>query len=396
MVAIGDVILRILGRDETAEATQSAEENFDGLSNRISSRAAVIAASMTALFASAAENVARLARAAEQRLADFDRSLGRVDAEARELRDQLIAGGVPEGIDVNAVVRTVETQLGGAGEPGARGLARTLIDFAVQTGNQNFRGLGRVAQGFEFADSPTSVTSFLNILSAQTQTRHLGVDETIQGLLEYGPVLREAGLNPSESLEFLADLAEVGINFSRVSPGINLGIQRGAEQGVPGRELLEPAFAAILNAPTSTEAVAAAQDLFGREGTLRLVDSLRRAGIGFGPQEIGLDPRVQQQPILGGFELTAGERIEAVRRRQSEGGILDLLALGIEEGITGVPIIGGPFGAALDQVRTFGGQRPRPTQTIVQVYGAVIDAGQVEGIARQNAPDDPNLIPEGG
>jgi len=389
---LGDVVLRILGRDDTGEATASAEGNVEQLERSWVRSTGVMTAAAARFAAEVLESFAGIARDVEQRFTDLNRDIGRVSTAAHDLRAQLVGYGADPGADLNEIVATVDAQLGGADQPGAAAIAAHLANFGRVTGFRDPRVIGEIAR--QFGIGGPEVAPFLDLTAAQITSRRLRPAETLTSLREYGPVLQALGLSPLESVEFVGDLLEQGISVSRVSPAINLAIRNAAEEGAaPSRQVIGDALRQIREAPTDDAAVAAATPIFGAEGTLRFVQGVRRGNVGLGPQQLALGHLGLQETTASLREPTADELIAIRRRQLEEGDLLDRLALGIVGAAGAIPIIGDPLTQAFDTVLGYV-NRPRPErQTVVQVYGSVIDTGELSDITRNGSRDNTALLP---
>jgi len=386
---LGDVVLRILGRDETADAVRSAEGNLDELEAGWGRRWARMALAAAAAIAGTLEKVAELGRMAEDRLAGLDRAIGARSSDVRALRAQLIGlGADPTGGEesIRDIVAAVDAQLGGAGSADALPTALALAQFGHVTGVRQPRLVGQVAAGFGLEAG--AVPPLLNLLAAQSSTRNLPAETLLTGLREYGPVLAQAGLSAPESLEFIADLESAGVSISRVSPALNAAIRRSALEGETPRAILAAEFGAIAAAESDAAAVAVGTPTFGAEGTLRLVQAIRRGGVGLDSGALSL-AHLGDAATLGTLAApTASERIAAGRRILAENeSALVRTAVAVEGGIGALPLLGDAYSGLIDELIAHRRAQDVAPQTIVNVYGSLLDSASIAGTVQREAPD---------
>ena len=392
---LGDVVLRILGRDETADAVRSAEGNLDSLESGWGARWARMAAAAAAAIAATLERMAELGRAQEDRLRALDRSVGAQSDAARALRAQLVElGADPLGGDesLTAIVSTVDAQLGGAEGPHALRTALALAQFAQATGVRDSRTVGQVARSFGLG--PADVPVLLDMVAAQSSSRDLGAGALLQTLRNYGPVLSQAGLGPLESLELVADLAWTGVDFSRVSPALNSAIRRAALEGGTPRDVLAADFAAIAAAESDQAGVAAGTPAFGADGTLRLVQAIRAGEVGLHAAALDLGHLAGQETLASHAAPGAAERVAAGRRiLEEDPDQLVRAAVALEGSLSGIPLIGPAYSGAIDEGLSRLRRRPAEPQTIIQVYGALLDTGTLHGLVEripfEGFPEEP-------
>ena len=392
---IGDVILRFIGRDETDQATASAEANIGQIEERGTRAANAIRVAFAAALGEISEQFLELRRELDQITTDLDRATGGGGPEVHEFRSRLVDAGIdPLGPPdhLNAIIRTVRAQFG-LGDPGAFRAAVALGQFGEQTGLRDPRSIGQIAN--QFGLGAAELPALLNVIAATESGRDVSAGAIVGQLRDYASVTAEAGLSAYESVELIGDLGAGGVDISRVAPALNAAIRRASDDPAGSRAILESTFRAVQEADTADAARVIAEPLLGAEGTLRLVRDLRRAQIGFGA-ELQTDPSVLGEETLLSLagRPSVDEIVAAAERRQREGGLGVRAAYATEQALESVPFIGSYFDEAFTGLRESVNRRPaREPTTVLQVYGSVLDVGQFDGVIRREAPDDQNLLP---
>lgn len=187
-----------------------------------------------------------------------------------------IAKRAPAGFDQIAdSVASINTNLGLSGQD--------LQDFSVQVleasrmlgedATANADALGRAFNQWQVPAEQMTATT--DSLFAATQEYGIGLGTLTDQLNTYGPVLNNAGFSMDEASNLFGQLAQGGIEVSRVMPGLNKAFRTWAGEGKNSREELGNVVDAIKNTTDEQEALTLATEAFGAEGAQRMTTAIR-------------------------------------------------------------------------------------------------------------------------
>ena len=116
----------------------------------------------------------------------------------------------------------------------------------------------------------------LDLFGAVAQDTGAPIGKLIGQAQQFGPTLKNLGLEVDESTVFLGKMHAAGVDITRVMPGLSSAMRRAAEDGVVDlRGHLEGAIQTIGEAETDVEALRIATDTFGAEGAQRMSAAIR-------------------------------------------------------------------------------------------------------------------------
>lgn len=176
---------------------------------------------------------------------------------------------------MSVVVAELNTRTGETGRSLER-MARQVLEAARLTGEDAATLTTEFTQvlklmGVNAQDSAPLLDRMFKI----SQDMGITLGALVGNVQEYGAVLKSAGLSAEESAVFIGRMNQAGIDFSRVSPGINQALRKFSEQGLDLRSALDESIRAIQGATSETEALSIATEIFGAEGSTRLTQAIR-------------------------------------------------------------------------------------------------------------------------
>jgi len=207
--------------------------------------------------------------------------------------------------------------------------------------------------GFGLAAADVAPT--LDLAFGTAAAAGISASELTSALREYGPVFNVLGLSVLEAAAFIVDLANQGINVSRVSPALNRFIRDASAAGRSPREEALGAFEAIRQA-SPIDAAALGQELFGAEGGLRLTAAIRSGEVGLGtqllPDDITSILTLASQIAPTDRELASGLAAQA----GLEGGVLGTATNALVGGAGRIPFgLGGLLQSAAGEAAALAG-----------------------------------------
>lgn len=170
-----------------------------------------------------------------------------------------------------AAIADLNTLTGATGEV-LQDMAKNALEAARMMGEDSARLIsefGRVLNAFEVpAREGARVLDALFLAAQRTGVPLVKLANTLR---TYGPVLKNLGLSLNETIAFFASLEKVGIDVSRVMPGINKFMRDLAAEGVEDLgQALAGAIKQIKATKSETEALDLAVKVFGSEGAQRM------------------------------------------------------------------------------------------------------------------------------
>jgi len=204
---------------------------------------------------------------------------GATGAELESLKDSFkaVASGVPQDFDsVSKAVANVHTELGLTGSE-LETATKRFLDLGRLTGTEVAPMIKSVSDamdlfGLDAAESGKALDSF----AKAAQITGVPISRLSSTTMEFGPVLRNLGLDFNETVALMGNLEGAGISVSRIMPGLNASMRRLAASGVSDMgEALQASMRDIKGATSDTEALNIATDIFGAEGAQRMSVAIR-------------------------------------------------------------------------------------------------------------------------
>ena len=177
--------------------------------------------------------------------------------------------------DVGVAIGEVNTRFGSTGEE-LENLSKEFIRFANINGtdlNTAIDGVDSVMMKFNVDSSKAS--EVLGLLTKVGQDTGLSMDDLQNTLNTNGAVLKEMGLDLTESTNLLAQFESTGVDASAALAGLKKAQQNATADGKTMQESLNGTIESIKSASNETEALQIATDLFGKKGAAEMTQAIR-------------------------------------------------------------------------------------------------------------------------
>jgi len=256
-----------------------------------------------------------------------------LEALKEEFRD--LAGRVPQDMGaVSTALADVNTKMGLTGDD-LENTTKQFLDMSRIMGTEVEPMIKTVSDSMGVFGVDVSETGqILDSLAMASQQTGVPMDALSNSMREFGPVMKNLGLNFNEATAFFGQLEGAGIAITRVMPGINASMRRLAESGVTDlRSALFSSMEDIKNATSETEALNLATDLFGAEGAQRMKVAIQEGAVDI---EEMANQLAGATDVLSGMNegtMTAGERFDIMKNKAK-------LAI---EPLAGMASAAGPF-----------------------------------------------------
>ena len=186
-----------------------------------------------------------------------------------------VAATVPsEFADVSDAVAGVYQRLGLTG-PVAEEVAGQLLNLSRITGTDltaNLEGSAAALQSFSIPAE--KMPGALDAIFRASQASGVGVDSLTSSLSSSGAALRTAGFSFEESTALLAQLQRAGVPAESVIGSLGIAARKLAKDGKDPAKAIGDLTTKIAEAKDPTEALALAQEVFGR-GAVGITDAIR-------------------------------------------------------------------------------------------------------------------------
>ena len=177
--------------------------------------------------------------------------------------------------DVGVAIGEVNTRFGSTGEE-LENLSKEFIRFASINGtdlNTAIDGVDSVMMKFNVDSSKAS--EVLGLLTKVGQETGLSMDDLQNTLNTNGAVLKEMGLDLTESTNLLAQFEASGVDSTAALAGLKKAQQNATADGKTMQESLNGTIESIKSASNETEALQIATDLFGKKGAAEMTQAIR-------------------------------------------------------------------------------------------------------------------------
>ena len=182
--------------------------------------------------------------------------------------------------DLASALAALNTATGETGEgltTATAAAGRFAQVFEVDAG-ATAKTTGQILQQFNLDAADTE--HVLDLATAASQRYGVGASAVLEQVRQFGPVLENAGFGLEQTVSLFGRLESVGIDVTRVMPGLNGAIRRLARDGVTDLDgAINSAIEQIRSLDSESEALSIAERTFGAEGAARLVAAIRDGAI---------------------------------------------------------------------------------------------------------------------
>lgn len=183
--------------------------------------------------------------------------------------------------DVSEVIGTLNQKLGDSGKP-LEDLSKQILNLSHITGTDAKENTNAIAQAFENWGVKTEDQSkVLDQMFRASQASGVSVAELSSKVTESGTVLRQFGMDMSQSTALTASMAKAGVDVSDVMPALSKALATSAKHGYDAGEMFKMSFEKIKNAGSDVEAAGEAMEVFGAKGGPKLAAMIREGKLSF-------------------------------------------------------------------------------------------------------------------
>lgn len=191
--------------------------------------------------------------------------------------------------DIGTAVGEVSTRFGLTGTE-LENLSTTFLKFAeindidVQTAVE---GVSNALKTFNVDQSEAG--NLMGLLTATSQQTGISMGELLSNLQQYGPTLKEMGLDLGDAVTLMGSFEEAGIDSSDMLSKLQKAASYYNEQGLSMEEGLSDLIARLQDSSTEADATAEAYELFGKRGGLAFVTAAKEGKLSIGDLETSMD-----------------------------------------------------------------------------------------------------------
>jgi TP901 family phage tail tape measure protein len=191
-----------------------------------------------------------------------------------------VAMDVPQSFDdVSAALADVNTAFGLTGSE-LEAQTELFLDFSRAAGVDASAAISQVDSALtQFGGDAGDADEALGDLLRIAQATGRPMETLLSNVETFGPVFANMGFSLEETTALMGQLAQGGVEVTRIAPGLNAFSRNIAELGGDPRKALEDTVEAIKNASSDTEALNLATEAFGAEGAQRLSSAIRTGNL---------------------------------------------------------------------------------------------------------------------
>lgn len=217
------------------------------------------------------------AQAAQARIAAATGATGERMQQLREVFAQVNTSVAASELDVAAAISAVTTRLGQTGDQAAT-TATAFLRLASVTQTDlgaTIENTSKIFLGFRVAAEDQA--SVLDALVRTVQSSGVSYGTLSSILTSTGPAFRQIGINAEQAAATVGAMEKAGINASEAMGSLRIFLTRAAQSGLDAGLAFRTVIERIKDAKTESEALAEAQQTFGRQ-FVQITDFIRRTG----------------------------------------------------------------------------------------------------------------------
>lgn len=280
MAAVRDLVITLLGNDETKEAFKSAGENAE----KLGKVGAGSLASISALAVGAGVALFGIGSKFDESYAQIRVGTGKTGEELEALKGNFkdVVSSVPTSFgDASTAITVLTQKLSLSGQPleamskqylELSRITKTDLTTNLQAGTDAFNGFGVAAK-----DQPAK----LDELFRASQQSGKSFSDLSGELAANGIQLRGVGLSFDQSTALVATLGKAGMSTADVLPALSKALATAAKGGKDASDVFQDTFTKIKNAPTDTEAAGDALAVFGAKAGPKLAIAIREGKLSY-------------------------------------------------------------------------------------------------------------------
>ena len=196
---------------------------------------------------------------------------------------------VAEFEDIGTAIGEVNTRFGLTGTE-LEDLSTTFLKFAeindidVQTAVE---GVDQALKTFNVDQDQAD--ELMGLLTATAQSTGISMGELLTNLQQYGPTLKEMGLDLDDAVVLMGNFEEAGIDSSDMLSKLQKAASYYNEQGLSMEEGLADLVTRLQDSSTEAEATAEAYEIFGKRGGLAFITAAKEGKLSIGDLETSME-----------------------------------------------------------------------------------------------------------
>ena len=209
---------------------------------------------------------------------------GATGAELENLEKSVenVATSIPTSFEeAGEAIGEINTRFGVTGDE-LEALSKQFIEFSNLNGTDLTSSIDSAQAAMAAFDVSTEDAGvFLDTLNTAAQQTGTDVNTIADSMKTNAASLKEMGYNASDAAFFLANLDKSGVDTSAAMTAMKKGLVTATKDGKSMSEAMSELQDTIKNAPSQTEAYAAAIEMFGSRSGTAIADAVRDGRISF-------------------------------------------------------------------------------------------------------------------
>ena len=289
-----------------------------------------------------------------------------------------IATSIPTSFaEAGEAVGEVNTRFGITGDE-LEDLTKKFIEFSSLNGTDLTTTIDSMQSAMEaFGVSAEDAGDFLDTVNAAAQQTGVDVNTLTEDMKKNAVAMKEMGYNASDSALFLANLDKNGVDTGAAMTALKKGLVEATKNGQSMGDAMAELQSKIKNAPSDTEAYAAAMEMFGNRSGAAIADAVREGRLSLDELNTSLSD------FSGNVEKTFNEAKDPTDDFQQN--LNKVKLIGADIGNTVMPVIATAMekvSEVLNKVKgAWDGLSEQQKQTILKVAGILAILGPALMIA---------------
>ena len=214
---------------------------------------------------------------------------GEAAEELQESYTNVAQSIVADFSDIGTAIGEVSTRFGLTGVD-LEELSTTFLKFAQINDIDVQTAVEGVSEALKtFNEDQSKANDFMGLLTATSQDTGISMGELLSNLQQYGPTLKEMGLDLDDAVVLMGNFEEAGIDSSDMLSKLQRAASYYNEQGLSMEEGLADLIERLQDSETEAEATAEAYELFGKRGGLAFVTAAKEGKLSIGDLEGSMD-----------------------------------------------------------------------------------------------------------
>ena len=185
-----------------------------------------------------------------------------------------VGQNVPQSFDeVSTALADVNTAFGTTGKD-LEDQTKLFLDFSRAAGVDASSAISNVDAALtQFGE--TDADEALGDLLRVAQATGRPMEDLLSNVKTFGPVFANMGFSLEETTALMGQLAQGGVDVTRIAPGLNKFSRTIADMGGDPKAALEDTVNLIKNAASDVDGLSIATEAFGAEGAQRMASAIR-------------------------------------------------------------------------------------------------------------------------